>query len=110
MLIAPNAAAVVEPHARNAAASGRCAMAKYLIQGSYTAQGTKGLQSEGGSGRKRAIEKAVKGLGGKVEALYWTFGEHDTLLIVDLPENTAAAALSLAVGSAGTVRISTTPL
>jgi uncharacterized protein with GYD domain len=85
-------------------------MAKFLIQGSYNAQGTKGLLAEGGSGRRKAIEKAVKGLGGKVEALYWTFGESDTVLIVDLPDNTAAAALSLAVGSAGAVRISTTPL
>jgi uncharacterized protein with GYD domain len=85
-------------------------MAKYLIQGSYTGPGTKGLLAEGGSGRKKAIERAVKGLGGKVDALYWTFGDRDTLLIVDLPDNTAAAALSLAVGAAGAVRISTTPL
>jgi uncharacterized protein with GYD domain len=85
-------------------------MAKYLIQGSYTAQGSKGLLKEGGSGRRKAVEQAVKGLGGKVEAIYWTFGEHDTVLIIDLPDNTAATALSLAVASAGAVRISTTPL
>jgi len=85
-------------------------MAKYLIQGSYTASGSKGLLKEGGSGRKKAVERAVKGLGGKVEAIYWTFGDHDTVLIVDLPDNTAATALSLAVASAGAVRISTTPL
>ena len=85
-------------------------MAKYLIQASYTAPGAKGLIKEGASGRKKAIERAVKSVGGKIEAIYWAFGEHDTFLIMDLPDNTAAAALSLAVASSGAVRISTTPL
>jgi uncharacterized protein with GYD domain len=85
-------------------------MAKYLVQADYTAAGVKGLLSEGGSGRKKAIEQAVKSIGGKIEALYWSFGEHDTVLIMDLPDNAAAAALSLAVSSSGAVRISTTPL
>ena len=85
-------------------------MAKYLIQGSYAAQGAKGLLKEGASGRKKAIEQAIKSVGGKIEAIYWAFGEHDTVLIVDLPDNTAAAALSLAIASSGAVRISTTPL
>jgi uncharacterized protein with GYD domain len=85
-------------------------MAKYMVQASYTAQGAKGLLQEGASGRKKAIEAAVKSLGGKVESMYWTFGEHDTVLILDLPDNTAATALSLTVGSSGAVRVATTPL
>jgi uncharacterized protein with GYD domain len=85
-------------------------MAKYLIQAAYTAGGAKGLLKEGASGRKKAVEGAVKSLGGKIEALYWGFGEHDAFLIVDLPDNSSAAALSLAVSSSGAVRINTTPL
>jgi uncharacterized protein with GYD domain len=85
-------------------------MPKYLIQASYTAEGAKGLLNEGATGRRKAIERAVKSVGGKVEAIFWTFGEHDTILIMDLPDNTAATALSLAVGSSGAVRIATTPL
>jgi uncharacterized protein with GYD domain len=85
-------------------------MAKYLMQASYTAQGAKGLLKEGGSGRKKAVEQAVKSVGGKVEAMYWAFGERDTFLIVDFPDNAAAAALSLTVSSTGAVRILTTPL
>ena len=85
-------------------------MAKFLIQGSFEAQGVKGLIKQGASGRKKQIEKTVKSVGGKVEALYFTFGEHDSVLIVDLPDNTAAAALSLTIGSSGAVRIITTPL
>ena len=85
-------------------------MAKYLIQASFTAQGAKGLLKEGASGRKKAVEQAVKSIGGKVEALYWAFGEHDTVLIVDLPDNAAAAAFSLTISSSGAVRTATTPL
>ena len=85
-------------------------MAKYLIQASFTAQGAKGLLNQGASARKKAVEQAVKSIGGKVEALYWAFGEHDTVLIVDLPDNAAAAAFSLTISSSGAVRTSTTPL
>jgi uncharacterized protein with GYD domain len=85
-------------------------MAKYLLQSSFTAQGAKGLLEEGASSRKKVIEGAVKSLGGKVEALYFAFGEHDTVLIVDLPDQAAATALSLTVSSSGAVRITTTPL
>jgi uncharacterized protein with GYD domain len=85
-------------------------MPKYMVQASYTAAGVKGLLKEGASGRRKAIERAVKGLGGKVEAIHYAFGEYDTILIMDLPDNVAATALSLAVGSSGAVRIATTPL
>jgi len=85
-------------------------MAKYLIQADFTAQGTKGLLNQGASARRKAVEQAVKSLGGKVEALYWAFGDHDTVLIVDLPDNAAAAAFSLTISSSGAVRATTTPL
>jgi uncharacterized protein with GYD domain len=85
-------------------------MAKYLIQATYTAQGAKGLLKEGATGRKKAIEKAVKSIGGKVDAMYWGLGQHDAFLIVDLADNSTAAALSLAVGSSGAVRTDTTAL
>ena len=43
-------------------------MAKFLIKGSYTAEGAKALAKEGGSRRKEAVEKMVGSLGGKIEA------------------------------------------
>ena len=36
--------------------------------------------------------------------MYWAFGADDALLIVDLPDNVAAAALATAVGSSGAVK------
>lgn len=39
-------------------------MAKYLIRGSYSGDGLKGLLEEGGSKRREAAEQSIKGLGG----------------------------------------------
>ena len=76
-------------------------MAKYLVQATYTSEGLKGLLKEGGTGRVKAIEALIKSAGGKVEAVYFAFGETDVYVIVDMPDNESAAAVSLAAGSAG---------
>ena len=52
-------------------------MAKFMVTASYTAEGSRGLAKEGGSGRRAAVKKLVEGLGGKVEAFYFAYGEHD---------------------------------
>jgi uncharacterized protein with GYD domain len=85
-------------------------MGKYLIQAAYNAEGLKGLQKDKASGRKQAVAKAVEGLGGKLEAMYFTLGEHDVLLIVDMPDAVNGAALGLKVSATGLVRTTTTSL
>ena len=85
-------------------------MRKYLIKGSYTPAGTKGLIEEGGSGRKDAIEKMLAGMGGKMEAFYYAFGEDDVYLIIELPDDITAVAIGLRVNAAGLVRLTTTVL
>jgi len=85
-------------------------MPKYLCTAGYTAEGLQGVVKDTASGRKAVVQKAVKRLGGKLEAFYFSFGDDDVVLIVDLPDNTAAAAMSLAVGSSGLVQLRTTPL
>ena len=76
-------------------------MPKYLVSASYTAEGAKGLLKDGGTKRRQAIEAAIKGVGGRVEAFYFAFGEHDVYVIVDAPDNAAIAAVTIAVGAAG---------
>ena len=85
-------------------------MAKYLVTGSYTAEGLKGLLNEGGSGRRKAVETAVKAMGGHLEAYYFSFGGDDVVSIVDLPDNVTAAALAIGISSTGTVGTKTTVL
>ncbi len=85
-------------------------MAKYLIKASYTVEGTKGLLKEGGSARRAAVAQMVQGMGGKLEAFYYAFGEPDVFAIVDVPDAIAAAAASLVINSRGGAQVSTTPL
>ena len=42
-------------------------MPKYLVQGSYTDQGLKGLLKEGGSKRRAMVEQLANEMGGKLE-------------------------------------------
>jgi len=79
----------------------------YLLEVSYTVDGTKGLIAEGGSKRRDTVKKLVEGLGGKLESFYYAFGEDDCYVIVELPDDTAAAATSLAVGASGAASITT---
>ncbi len=76
-------------------------MPKYLITGSYTVQGAKGVAVEGGTGRVAAVKKLIGSLGGTVESFYFGFGGDDFYVTVDLPSNTAAAAGAMAVAAAG---------
>jgi uncharacterized protein with GYD domain len=82
-------------------------MAKYLIEASYTAEGAKGLASEGGSSRRKVVEDVVRSLNGTLEAFYYAFGNVDVYAIVDLPDATSAAALSLAINQTGAVQLRT---
>ena len=85
-------------------------MPKYLLQASYTTEGTKGLAREGGSRRRAHVEELLKKLGGKLEAFYYAFGDDDVVAIYDLPDAATAAAVSLAVNGSGAVRAKTTAL
>ena len=85
-------------------------MPKYLIQGNYTAEGAKGLLKDGGSKRVRAAKAAMKTVGGKVDAIYFAFGDTDVYAIVDAPDNASMTALSLTVAGTGALSITTTAL
>ena len=85
-------------------------MPKYLIQGNYTVEGAKGLLEGGGSKRVTAVKAAAKAAGGKVDAVYFAFGDTDVFVIVDMPDHATMTALSLTVAGSGAVRITTTVL
>ena len=78
-------------------------MAKYLFEASYTSTGAKGLMSEGGSSRRQQIDNMLNTMGGKLEILYFAFGNNDVYAIADVPDNVTAAAVSMAVNASGAV-------
>jgi uncharacterized protein with GYD domain len=79
-------------------------MPKYLLEASYTGTGAQGLMKDGGSKRRAAAKALIESLGGKLEALYYAFGETDVIAVADLPDNAAAAAASLTISSSGSLR------
>jgi uncharacterized protein with GYD domain len=85
-------------------------MAKFLLEASYTTEGAKGFVKDGGTGRRAAVQKAIEGLGGTLECFYFAFGDADAYVVLDLPDTTTAAALSLAVNSQGSVNLKTVQL
>ena len=85
-------------------------MPKYLIQASYTVEGVEGVRTKGGSSRRDAVAQTAKSLGGHLDAFFFAFGDHDAVVIADLPDNEAAAAIALSVDSAGGGRSKTTIL
>ena len=85
-------------------------MAKYLVQAAYTAEGLKGLLKDKAAGRRQVVTRAVESLGGKVEGMYFSLGEYDVLLILDMPDAISGAAMSVRVSASGLVRTKTTAL
>ncbi|WP_328396246.1 GYD domain-containing protein [Streptomyces sp. NBC_00390] len=85
-------------------------MPKYLVQASYTAEGTKGLLAEGGSGRKEAVEQEVRSCGGTLEWMYFAFGDDDLYCVIDMPDEVSMVATSMTVRATGAVRSRAVPL
>lgn len=85
-------------------------MAKFLIQASYTPEGARGVLKEGASGRRAAVDQVVAGLGGTVEAMYFTFGEDDLIIVLDFPDTVSMAAVALSVKASGALHTRATPL
>jgi len=85
-------------------------MAKFMIRARYSAEGLRGLQKDGGTGRQQAISNALNAMGGKLDGLYFALGEDDILVICDMPDTISVAAIGIAVGASGLVHTTTIPL
>ena len=85
-------------------------MPQYLVQVAYTSEALATLVNNP-QDRIVVVSKVVKKLGGKVINGWMSFGEYDTALIAQLPDNVAAAAFALSIGSGGACKnVKTTPL
>ncbi len=85
-------------------------MPHFLIKGSYTADGLRGLAKDKASGREAAVKASLDGLGGKLISVYYALGEEDVFVICECPDHVSAAALALAASSSGLIKTKTIPL
>jgi uncharacterized protein with GYD domain len=85
-------------------------MPKYLFEANYTPDGVKGLKKAGPSSRAAAVGDMCKQLGGSIDSFHFAFGDVDAYVIVDLPDDEAAAAAAFTVAASPMTKVRTTKL
>lgn len=75
-------------------------MAKYAVFFRFTSAAVKGLM-EHPSDRAAVVAGLCEAAGGRMESYYLMFGAWDGFVIAEVPDSSAAAAVSLAVTSTG---------
>ena len=85
-------------------------MPKYLVVANYSPDGLRGVLSDGGTSRVEAVSRLAESVGGSVESFYFAFGGDDAFVVVDLPDDEAAAAVGITVGAAGGASVRTISL
>ena len=85
-------------------------MAKYLFEALYTPEGLKGLKRAGAASRVAAISDMCSGLGGSLDSFHFAFGAVDAYVVVDLPDDEAAAAAAFTVGASAATHVKTIKL
>ena len=76
----------------------------------YSPEGVKGVLAKGGTARVESVTHAVEALDGKMQSFDFAFGADDAILVVELPDNASAAAISLAVSATGLAAVRVVPL
>ena len=85
-------------------------MADYLVTASYSPDGVKGVLKSGGTRASGRGQQGGSGPRREDAQLPFRVGGDDAIVMVELPDNVAAAALGLAVSATGLASVKTTVL
>ena len=80
-------------------------MATFITTIKFTQQGIKSIDET--TKRAAALKAAARKMGVKVTDIYWTFGDHDGVLIFEAPDDETATTLLLYLGAMGNVHTTT---
>ena len=80
-------------------------MASYVVLANFSDQGVKNVKQT--IERAEAFKQMASKCGVTIKDMYWTLGSTDIVVICEAPNDEAATALSLSVGSRGNVRSQT---
>jgi uncharacterized protein with GYD domain len=75
-------------------------MALYIYQGTYTAESV-AAQIKKPHDRIEAVRPALEAMGGKIVASGYPFGRYEVVLLVEVPDDTTATSIGLAVAAGG---------
>jgi len=72
----------------------------FLHQVSYTPEAMARLIANP-QDRGEAVRGPIEKLGGKIKDVYFAFGQHDVVLITEMPDSVSAAAIAMAFAAGG---------
>jgi uncharacterized protein with GYD domain len=75
-------------------------MAMYLARAKFSKDAMRALV-ERPEDRLITTTRFLQGIGGRLHNYFFAFGEHDIILIYELPDNVSAAALAMVLTSSG---------
>ena len=85
-------------------------MPHYLQQVAYSREGWEALVANP-QNRIEAVRPVIEKLGGKIESAWFSFGDHDIVVITEMPDNVSVAAIAMAFAAGGACKsVQTTPL
>lgn len=85
-------------------------MPSYLVQVSYSAEAVAAMIKRP-QNRIEAVRKPIEKLGGSVVGFWFTFGDHDVVGVIEMPDNVSATAFAMAIAAGGSCKnVKTTPL
>ena len=82
-------------------------MPLYLYQAGYTPESL-ATQIKNPADRLAVVTEQIRSTGVRLVAGGFSFGEHDIAIVMDAPDDTTMAAVSIAIGAGGAVRNSRT--
>ena len=82
-------------------------MPMYVLLSTLTPEGRKTLHER--PGRLDAVNQEIESIGCRVIVQYAVLGPYDFVTVIEAPDNSTAALLSVDLGSRGTVEIVTLP-
>lgn len=77
-------------------------MPMYLMRFSYTPEAWSRLISKP-EDRRAVAQSVLERLGGKLHGFWYGFGEHDGYVLIEAPNNVAAAAFSVGISAGGSL-------
>lgn len=80
-------------------------MPDYISLVNWTDQGARDFKDS--VARADATTELAQSLGGRIRELHWTVGPYDLVAIIEAPDDETAAAVGLAIGARGSVRMTT---
>ena len=77
----------------------------FLERFSYTPEAWASL-IEAPEDRSKVAREVIEKFGGKLHGFWYAFGEHDGFVLIEAPDNAAAAAFSVGIAAGGRLRSS----